>query len=120
MSQRIQSLGPSVLHIPDAGLRLELGQQVTVPTLTHLVVQGLVALLAPPPAAQPVSVVPVNGCAGVTPSLTPTTIGSALRILPPVLPQAEADRFSARLSPSAVGASEDMVITREGWAWCNG
>jgi len=84
MSQRIQSLGLSVLHIPDADLRLEPGQQVTVPTLTQ------------------------------------TTIGSALRILPPILPLAEADSISARRSSSAVGASGDVVITREGRAWCHG
>jgi hypothetical protein len=73
MAYRLQYCGVSVLHLPDAGLRLEPGQTVTVPALTpqmgDIASLGLLAItdLTPPPA--PRAVVP--------PAVAPTPVPPA-------------------------------------------
>jgi DNA-binding CsgD family transcriptional regulator len=73
MAYRLQYCGVSVLHLPDANLRLEPGQMVTVPALTpqmgDVASQGLLTItdLTPPPAP----------CAGVAPAAAPPPVPPA-------------------------------------------
>jgi len=69
----LQHCGASVLYLPDANLRLEPGQTVTVSALTPqmgaVASQGLLTItdLTPPPAP----------CAGVAPAAVPTPVPPA-------------------------------------------
>lgn len=114
MSHRIQSLGLSILHIPDAGLRLEPGQQVTVPTLTpqltHLVARGRVALLALPPASPSLALAaPEDGPPPLPPAVSPAPpVASATAPAPSRHP---GHRNAATVLPPRLLARVQRVVT---------
>lgn len=103
----VRNQRPSPLHIPDAGLRLEPGETVTVAALSPQLVQlsalGLVAITAssptPPPAPVPLAVAPAPLPSAVPPAL------------PPAPPSRTGHRNAAEVLPPRLLARVQRVIT---------
>lgn len=98
MPYSVRNQRPSPLHIPDAGLRLEPGETVTVAALSPQLIQlsalGLVAITAPSPPPAPVPL----------PSAVPPA-------LPPAPPSRTGHRNAAEVLPPRLLARVQRVVT---------
>lgn len=105
MAYRLQYSGASVLYLPDAALRLEPGQTVTVPAITpqmgQVALRGVLAItdLTPPPALRAV----------VAPAAMPTPVPPAAPVQS--APTRPRHRNAAAVLPPRLLARVQQVVT---------